>query len=215
MKDNCMEARKSAFMGKITAGVTHEIKNVLAIVKESAGLMEDLLLLSKNDSEIPREKFLNTLNRIAQQVARGVVLTTELNSFAHTPDLESATVNVGAMVNQTIFLCQRFARLRALTLEALPMEMDFSVTTDPMALQMLLFQCADEVMNSVQPGNCITVEVEHGKNCVTIAVRPQQGAAGASDLDGRLDGLRRVSDGLNIRLEADTALPSVSLVFSK
>jgi len=36
-----------AFFGRITAGVTHELKNVLAIVNESSGLMQDLLALSK------------------------------------------------------------------------------------------------------------------------------------------------------------------------
>ena len=34
------------FFGKITAGITHEMKNVLAIIKKSAGLMEDIMSLS-------------------------------------------------------------------------------------------------------------------------------------------------------------------------
>jgi hypothetical protein len=45
---NSEENRKAAFMGRITAGVTHEMKNVLAIIKESAGLMEDFLKISQD-----------------------------------------------------------------------------------------------------------------------------------------------------------------------
>ena len=32
-----------AFMGKVTASLSHEIKNTLAIINESVGLMGDLL----------------------------------------------------------------------------------------------------------------------------------------------------------------------------
>ena len=39
MKDN--ENGEIVFFGKITAGITHEMKNVLAIIKESSGLVED------------------------------------------------------------------------------------------------------------------------------------------------------------------------------
>ena len=34
------------FFGKMTASISHEIKNVLAIINENAGLLEDLALLS-------------------------------------------------------------------------------------------------------------------------------------------------------------------------
>ena len=34
------------FIGKITASITHEIKNVLASIKELTGLMEDLVSMS-------------------------------------------------------------------------------------------------------------------------------------------------------------------------
>ena len=38
-----MREQETAFIGKITAGVTHEFMNVLSTIKEASGLMEDLL----------------------------------------------------------------------------------------------------------------------------------------------------------------------------
>ena len=35
--------KEIGFMGKVTASLSHEIKNTLAIINESAGLMGDLL----------------------------------------------------------------------------------------------------------------------------------------------------------------------------
>ena len=106
-----------AFMGKITAGVTHEMKNVLAIIRESAGLMEDLLSVAKDDSFPAREKFLKILSGIDDQVTRGVGLANALNQFAHGPDQPLATVDMNGLIDQLVFLCQRFALSKRLHLK--------------------------------------------------------------------------------------------------
>ena len=40
---------KAAFSDKVTASVSHEIQNVLAIIKENAGLMEDILHMNREN----------------------------------------------------------------------------------------------------------------------------------------------------------------------
>ena len=42
------------FFGKMTASISHEIKNVLAIINENAGLLEDLALMADRGAEIGR-----------------------------------------------------------------------------------------------------------------------------------------------------------------
>lgn len=39
-------SREAAFIGKITASAMHEIRNVSAIVKKSAGLIDDLIRMA-------------------------------------------------------------------------------------------------------------------------------------------------------------------------
>jgi hypothetical protein len=60
-----------AFLGKITASMTHEISNTLAIIQESAGLLSDLINLSKEGSFPHKEKFQRVLGNINDQVRRG------------------------------------------------------------------------------------------------------------------------------------------------
>jgi len=67
--------REVEFFGKITAGVTHEMKNVLAIIKEISGLMEDILAVTGEDAFPNKAKFQNALSRILDQVRRGVNIT--------------------------------------------------------------------------------------------------------------------------------------------
>lgn len=41
------------FMGRITAGITHEMRNVLAVIRESAGLIQDLM---EKCQDVPKRK---------------------------------------------------------------------------------------------------------------------------------------------------------------
>jgi len=214
-----MESKKAAFMGKITAGVTHEIKNVLAIIKESAGLMEDLIALSKEDSIPEREKFDRSLSRIRDQVTRGVDLSTRLNTFAHTPDEAISSVDLNAAVVQAAFLCRRFARLRGLALEARPGDDLILVKTDPLGLQMLLSVCIDLMMSVVPKDATITLlPTGSGGKRIELAVAADGSAANVSgegdvrDCPGWSPALE-IAGGLGVTLEASGAPPRIVIHF--
>jgi hypothetical protein len=83
-----------AFLAKITASVTHEIANSLAIILESAGLLSDILSLSQEGDFPHREKFQRVLGNINDQVKRGVDISSRLNQFAHSMDEPLAEVNL-------------------------------------------------------------------------------------------------------------------------
>ena len=78
------ELETTAFLGRTTAGVTHELQNVLAIIKESSGLMRDLIFLSDETSDHSRDRFQRSFQTIDNQVNRGVQLLNNLNRLAHT-----------------------------------------------------------------------------------------------------------------------------------
>ena len=107
-----VKANELAFFGKIAAGVTHELKNVLAIIKESNGLMADLLAMLKETPFVYREKFQRSIGRIEEQVRRGTEITSRFNGFAHGVDHPVASIDLNAIVAQTVLLAARFARLQ-------------------------------------------------------------------------------------------------------
>lgn len=148
---NKKENNEVAFFGKITAGITHEINNVLAIIKESTGLMEDLMLLSKEAHFPYREKFQKSLSRINDQVSRGTNLTGILNKFAHSPDKTISEVDLHELTEQVVALSQRFARLQCVTLVHNSSDQPLMVVTQPVQLQMAIFtaiQCCLDVIES-------------------------------------------------------------------
>ncbi len=104
------------FFGKLTAGLTHEIKNILAIIKEASGLMEDLAALSPLPDARHQAKFKTALETIKTQLVRGIELSTVFNRFAHSPDKPVSEINLHEIAGQVVVLAQRFARLKHISL---------------------------------------------------------------------------------------------------
>ncbi len=126
-----MREQETAFIGKITAGMTHEFMNVLATIRENSGLMEDLLALCRETSFPHREKFAKTLIIIQKQVNRGMEISARLNKFAHSMDEPKARVEVNELLDQLAFLVQRFARLKQVQLTVNPVEPPFAIFDKP------------------------------------------------------------------------------------
>jgi len=90
--------REAVFLGRVTASTTHEFRNVLAIVKESAGLIEDLVASGASDRPQLAERIARAVARIDTQVGRGADLLTNLNRFAPSID----PVREGTDLDQTV-----------------------------------------------------------------------------------------------------------------
>jgi C4-dicarboxylate-specific signal transduction histidine kinase len=154
------EQKEVRFFGQITAAATHEMKNVLAIIKETAGLMEDLAALSDEMPPPLREKCQNTLSVIQNQIQRGVDISDHLNRFAHSTDVQTASVDLNTAVSQIASLAQRFARLKKVELEAEPSRATMTVQVRPVLLLMTLFSCIQCCLNALSPGSRIRIVSE-------------------------------------------------------
>jgi len=170
-------AKELAFFGRITAGFTHEIKNILAIIKESSGLMEDLLSLTKDDPFPHWERFSRRVLVIRQQVQRGVELANRLNRFAHSPDEPVSRIDLNELADQLVRLSERFARLKEVTLKASCSESAVALVTSPVELQMAVFTLMESCWNQMPAGSEIelTVELREKRPCMFIRLIGETG----------------------------------------
>jgi C4-dicarboxylate-specific signal transduction histidine kinase len=158
-----LKGKDVAFFGKITASMTHEFKNVLAIIKESAGLMEDITRIAPLSESRHQEKFDSALETIKSQLKRGMELSTVFNRFAHAPDKEAAEINLHQLAEQVAVLCERFARLRHITLEtADPARSDTGIQTtgNPVWLQMAVSKAIECALDSLPARSVIRLSAE-------------------------------------------------------
>lgn len=96
------------FMGRLTASATHELQNILATIRESSGLMEDLLSMS-SEGFAHAERFKKGLVVLAEQVERGMALTEQLNYCAHAPEAISAGAEINEAMRSLVGLSRKHA----------------------------------------------------------------------------------------------------------
>jgi signal transduction histidine kinase len=151
------EDNEVAFFGKITAGVTHEIKNVLAIIKEASGLMEDIMSISPEAVISNQDKIQISLTRIQDQVRRGIELTGRLNKFAHSSYESLAVIDLYEIIGQLVALSVRFAGYKKVVLKVHPPDQSISIRTRPVQLQRILFECIEYCLNLMHSGGQINI----------------------------------------------------------
>jgi signal transduction histidine kinase len=105
------------FFGRILAGQTHELTNVLNIIHELTGLQGDLLAAGALTPPPDVNKLQQITGRIRQQLQRGDELVRSLNRFAHSVDRPVMNFDLREALEQVAALAQRAARLAKVSLD--------------------------------------------------------------------------------------------------
>lgn len=209
------------FFGKITAAATHEMKNVLAIIKESAGLMEDLMGLSPEIPDALRDKCQNTLSVIRKQIQRGVTISDHLNRFAHSTDVPSASIDLNNAAAEIACLTERFVKIKNILLEVEPSNTPMMVQASPVSLLMALFTGVHFCLNLLAPGSRILIKGEESQNGFALSfllkgkdIRAEalDTAFSASEAGGAFRQIATASGG-TVQFDADD--PCIRLFFQK
>ncbi|MFO7750876.1 MAG: hypothetical protein R6V54_12370 [Desulfobacteraceae bacterium] len=168
MEDNSI---KAAFMGKVTASVSHELQNVLAIISENQALMDDLLAMDHSQTKDQlAENFSKSLDTISRQVLRGKTRTSELNTFAHTPDRVQAEIPVVETVSALISITRRITALLEIDVKMADDQQEQMVETDPLLFQAAVFSCIEWLSAIARPKTVLTILVYTRENKTAVQI---------------------------------------------
>ncbi|MCX5876469.1 MAG: ATP-binding protein [Deltaproteobacteria bacterium] len=103
-------SNKLASIGRLAAGVAHEINNPLAIIGEKAGLMQDLVGLDKDFRH--REKFLDQLGSLQNAVVRARTITHRLLGFARRMETSLTLVQLNEILQEVLSFLEKDAAYR-------------------------------------------------------------------------------------------------------
>ena len=152
------------FFGTMTASISHEIKNVLAIINENAGLMKDLALLAEQGRPLNLEKIISLADRFGQQVTRADHIVKGLNQFSHTIDEAVKEVDAVAAMSLVISLANRFIAMKNIKVDFKAPDKAISLVTNPFYLNNLLWFCLEYAMEFPAEDKTITVQLESVEN---------------------------------------------------
>ena len=155
--------RDVLFMGSILASVTHEMQNVMAIIKESGALADDILKLNGPPRMRHGDKLDNSLANIQQQVERGRTLMLMLNGFAHAAADYPESGDLARFARQICIPAQRLAHLKECSLEP-------SLDGPPLVVR----GNALTLMESVYAGLAAVLEGCPAGDALRVAITPPQ-----------------------------------------
>jgi nitrogen-specific signal transduction histidine kinase len=160
------------FIGKILAGFTHESKNYLAIIKESAGLIEDMIKLGKSGDEASGQ-FLEIIHSIEEQIEKSAGLFKYLNRFSHRMDNQLSAFNCNEALEELLALVNRFANQKKITLvkdfrQDLP-----QIYGNPSMMQFLVFGYLEENLKSLDINSRIIIKTGAANGSITIKIIPE------------------------------------------
>lgn len=136
------------FFGEMTASVSHEVKNRMAVINEQAGLLEDLLAMAARGKPLDPDRLKRLAENVKNQVAMADGVIRNMNRFAHSVDALWHDADVAEIPPLSAALAQRQARAKNITLEAPPPKAPARAETSPFLVMNLIWSCLDGLMSA-------------------------------------------------------------------
>ncbi len=132
------------FFGTLSAAMTHDMKNFLAIINENAGLLSDLTLKAQHQN-IPVDplRAATISEKIGKQVARADEMMKRFNRFSHSMDHDVETVDIEEAVDLVAHLAERIFRQDRICLTVIPAAVPCRIHASKFALLHLIFRAVD------------------------------------------------------------------------
>jgi hypothetical protein len=198
-------ARETVFMGTVTAMSMHEMQNILAIIRESAGLLGDIMKVNARVDFKHKPTLERTLGHISSQVDRGKGLLEATSRLAHSADADMLEAcDLGVHARTLALLSERMVRLKGASVEFTPASRALPVAVGAIWVLMAGFRAVQWAVGNGAKDCVIRLAIDEGPDFHVLNVAPPTGStpdlSGLSDLSSLLEQGRMEWDGTRLRI---------------
>lgn len=157
-EDLIIQSSKMAALGKMAAGIAHEINNPLQIIGDQAGWMKDLLDSEDMKQTENFEEFDQCIKKIERQVNRSREITHRLLRFGRRMETTQELVDINQILMETLTFLENEAHFRDIQIQTNYDDNLPKISTDPNQLQQVFLNIIDNAIDAVGQSGQIRVE---------------------------------------------------------
>ena len=162
--EHILAAEGVRFFGEISASISHEIKNVLAILNENSGLLGDLILMNEKGAPLNTERLKKLSESVDRQIRRADGIIKRMNRFAHSADAFADDVDLADTILLVADLGARLIQMRNARFSFEPPEPRVKCYTSRFFLENLVWRCMVRAMDRLNLQSPIHIFVEKDKS---------------------------------------------------
>jgi two-component system, NtrC family, sensor kinase len=174
-------SNKLASIGRLSAGVAHEINNPLAIINEKAGLIKDILTYSEIPVQNPR--VIELIDSVLSSVERCGTITKRLLSFARHMDSTFETINLPNVIHDVLGFLHKEAEYRNIVITTDLADDIPEFISDRGKLQQIFLNIINNAFSAMKTDGRLNIVVRHHSDEKTIVATITDNGCGISDGD--------------------------------
>jgi two-component system NtrC family sensor kinase len=185
LNSQLIQSDKMAALGKMAAGIAHEINNPLAVIGEKAGWMRDLLAEENFQQSENFEEYQRSIEKIEEHVERARKITHNMLGFARRMEPRLDDVDVNGIINQTLELLKNHARINNIEIRR-DLQSDLPViASDQSQLQQVLLNLLNNAIDAIGKDGVIDIASVSQDHTIEISIR-DSGSGIPEDMQRRI-----------------------------
>ncbi|MBN2140577.1 MAG: two-component sensor histidine kinase [Desulfovibrionaceae bacterium] len=175
-------ANRMASIGRLAAGVAHEINNPLAIINEKAGLIKDQFTFKDQYSR--DERLMSDVECIISSVERCGAITKRLLSFARHIDVKIERIRFKDLAEEVVGFLHKEAEYRSIRIDMdIPDDLP-EFESDRGKLQQILLNLVNNAFQAMSDGGRLSISVRaRGGGCLELNVADDGCGIPESDME--------------------------------
>jgi two-component system NtrC family sensor kinase len=166
--ESTAQSQKMAAIGRLAAGIAHEINNPLAIIQAQTGVLSDLV--AENPDHPGTAEFRNRVTKIEAQVERARKVTHRLLAFSRRVGPELEPVDVVAALEETVGFVERDLEASQIRImrnysQSIPI-----IRSNLAQMQQVFLNLINNALDAIGKGGQVNLSAQNSDNGVIVKV---------------------------------------------